>query len=326
MMTYQQYLEDRRKMKEFVASRIPEEGCRIVLADGEDGELWVHLDPVRYPDGELDLHWETNLPEAVDLDEIYEHFRVQEMTWAERQRKFQGDIARLRVKALAAEVAALRQAKVDMATAAKQAIDRVLNSEATGHETPEKPTVVRSEQPLYQFQLCGDYWVVRFTTEAGTVEGHFLDLEGFRHITKLLAYPDKHIEAIELQGLQDSPVANETMTPQFASDQEYRQGVEKRMADLEQEIAQTDDPSKKIELQEEYDKLTSSQKESGKRRLGPPSPREQARKAVRNALDRAKKRIRNSMPEFARFLDRSILANGTAFRYSPAPPAPEWVL
>ena len=40
-----------RRMKAYIASRIPEEGCRVVVADGPDGEVWVDLDPVRYGDG-----------------------------------------------------------------------------------------------------------------------------------------------------------------------------------------------------------------------------------------------------------------------------------
>jgi hypothetical protein len=33
-----------------IASRIPEDGCRIVVADGPEGEVWVELDPVRHGD------------------------------------------------------------------------------------------------------------------------------------------------------------------------------------------------------------------------------------------------------------------------------------
>jgi hypothetical protein len=74
---------DRRRMKAYIASRIPEEGCRVVLADGPEGEVWVDLEPVRYGDGERDLHWETNCLEAVGLLDLYMHFRRQEMTWWE---------------------------------------------------------------------------------------------------------------------------------------------------------------------------------------------------------------------------------------------------
>jgi hypothetical protein len=45
-------------MKAFVASHIPKEGCRIVLAGGPEGEVWVDLAPVRYNDGEFDIHFD----------------------------------------------------------------------------------------------------------------------------------------------------------------------------------------------------------------------------------------------------------------------------
>jgi hypothetical protein len=232
--------------------------------------------------------------------------------------------SRQRVQALKSEVVALRQARAYMA-AAKQAIDRVLSADMAVVE-PIEPATESVEQPLYQFQLRGDYWVARFTTEGKTEEGCFKDLEGDRHIAKLLARPDKPIESIELQGLQDSPVAHQAMKPQFASNAQSRQAVDRDLADLEQKIAQEDDQAEKMVLQEDYERRSAFAQDSKVRRLGPPSPRERARKAVRNTIDRAKDRIRRQMPEFAKFLDRSILANGTAFVYSPAPPPPRWDL
>jgi len=75
-MSVTTYQSDRRRMKAHIASRIPEEGCRIVLADGpEGGEVWVDLDPVRYSDGELDLHFETNCREWAGILEIYDYLR-----------------------------------------------------------------------------------------------------------------------------------------------------------------------------------------------------------------------------------------------------------
>src|SRR5436190_638748 len=75
-------LADRRRMLAYIASRILEEGCRTVLADGPDGEFWVDLDPVRYGDGELDLHLDTNCPEWAGLSEAYEYLRREErMCW-----------------------------------------------------------------------------------------------------------------------------------------------------------------------------------------------------------------------------------------------------
>jgi excisionase family DNA binding protein len=85
--TGEEYQSDRRKMKAYIARLLPEEGTRIVLADGPDGEVWVDLDPIRHADGEWDLHWETNCREAIGLQEIYDHFRRQVMTVEERRRE-----------------------------------------------------------------------------------------------------------------------------------------------------------------------------------------------------------------------------------------------
>jgi hypothetical protein len=74
-LTREQLQADARKMKRFICSKIPEEGTRIVLADGPDGEAWAELNPIRFDDGEVDLHIETNCPEWVDLAQIYEYFQ-----------------------------------------------------------------------------------------------------------------------------------------------------------------------------------------------------------------------------------------------------------
>ena len=38
-ITANQYRADHRRMKALIASCIPEEGCRIVLADGPEGKV-----------------------------------------------------------------------------------------------------------------------------------------------------------------------------------------------------------------------------------------------------------------------------------------------
>jgi hypothetical protein len=320
------YLEfDRRKMKTYICQQIGGEPTELHIADGPEGELVAHLDPHwDEEDHEWDLHIETDCPEAVGVTEVYDHLRRQAMTWEEWHRELRGEMARWRVQTLESEVVSLRQARAAMAMA-KQAIDRVLNSDVAVLG-PTKGEAERAEQPAYQFQRLGDYWLARFTTEGKTEEGHFEDLEGDRHIAKLLARPDKPVKSTELQGLEGSPVADQAMKPQFASDAQSRQAVDRKLADLEQAIAQADDPAEKMELQEEYERLSAIAQASNERRLGPASPRERARKAVCNAITRAKRRIRRTMPEFAKFLDRSILPAGTDFVYTPAHPAPKWVL
>ena len=86
------------------------------------------------------------------------------------------------------------------------------------------------------------------------------------------------------------------------------------------------EPLRRMELQEEHVELKNFLKDGRNRRLGPPSPRERGRKAVRNNIDRTIEKVERRMPEFANFLRRSIVANGTAFVYRPAPLAPKWIL
>jgi hypothetical protein len=71
-----QLLADRRRMKAYIALRIPEEGCRIVLALGPEGEVWVES-----------LHWQTNCKEAVGIPEVYEYLRREAMTVEEWRRE-----------------------------------------------------------------------------------------------------------------------------------------------------------------------------------------------------------------------------------------------
>lgn len=79
-MNLTSYQDDRLRMKAFVTSYIPEEGCRVVLAEGPEGEVSLDLYAVRHGDGEWGLHWETDSPEAVDLVAIYDFYRREKMT------------------------------------------------------------------------------------------------------------------------------------------------------------------------------------------------------------------------------------------------------
>ena len=66
--------------------RIPDDGIQICLFDNDSG--LAELIPLRDEDGQLlDLLIETNEPDVVDLHEVYEHFRRQEMNWEELWRE-----------------------------------------------------------------------------------------------------------------------------------------------------------------------------------------------------------------------------------------------
>ena len=77
-------ISDNRKMKRFICERIPEEGIRIVIADGaEGGPAWADLTPIWDEGGGCDLMLDSNEPEWVRLREVFDHFRLQEITWRE---------------------------------------------------------------------------------------------------------------------------------------------------------------------------------------------------------------------------------------------------
>ena len=168
-------------METYIASRIPDEGIKVALAEGDDGTLTAELYPIDWGDGDSGLHWETNEPQAVGLKDIYEYFKRQEMTLWEWQQEIEGQMARQRVQGLKNEVVSLRRARADIVAAAKSAIDLAAGSAVAVEEQ------MKYEANLGMFRLTGDYWDTRFLTE----EGHFCDLEGFRHIAKLLAEPEK---------------------------------------------------------------------------------------------------------------------------------------
>jgi hypothetical protein len=111
--------------------------------------------------------------------------------------------------------------------------------------------------PAYQFQLCGDYWIIRYTTDTGVEKGHYRDLAGFRHIAMLLANPEKRLEAMQLQGLAESPVAHEVLTPQRALDAEAVTSIEAELARLEDSI----DRAEKAGNREEVSQLRQMQNE-----------------------------------------------------------------
>jgi hypothetical protein len=80
-LTLEELQSDDRKMRCFICERVPADGARIVLADGpEGGPAWADLTPVWDDEYGWDLTLETNEPEWVDLREVYQHFRRQEMT------------------------------------------------------------------------------------------------------------------------------------------------------------------------------------------------------------------------------------------------------
>ena len=106
-MNMKTWKADRRKKEQYISVRISTDGTRIVLWDGGSDypPTIADLIPLRAEDGKLyELLIESNEPEVVDLDEVYKHFRRQEMTheelwreltWVDPVREYRRKIASL---------------------------------------------------------------------------------------------------------------------------------------------------------------------------------------------------------------------------------------
>jgi hypothetical protein len=103
-----QLLSDRKRMEEYICERIVNDGTKIVLAAGEEGESWAEL----YPIWDDEMGWELYMErsdEHVSLQDVYDHLRRKEMTSAEWWRAFNGEMDRWKVKELEKEGRELRE-------------------------------------------------------------------------------------------------------------------------------------------------------------------------------------------------------------------------
>jgi hypothetical protein len=115
-LTLDQILADNASMERFICERIPPETTRIDLGSG----AWADLTPFWDDRFGWSLLLETDEPEWVDLQEVYQHFRRREMTFREWWREFEGERARSKVSSLEREVAVLRQELAQVPAAAGQ--------------------------------------------------------------------------------------------------------------------------------------------------------------------------------------------------------------
>jgi hypothetical protein len=115
-LTIEQILADNAKMEQYICERIPPATTRIDLGRG----AWADLTPFWDDRFGWSLLLETDEPEWVDLSEVYQHFRREEMTSREWWREFEGEMARSKVRSLEGEIASLRQALSKVTAAAGQ--------------------------------------------------------------------------------------------------------------------------------------------------------------------------------------------------------------
>jgi hypothetical protein len=108
-LTYDQIKSDRARMAEFICERIPPNGMRLDMGGG----AWADLIPTWDDRFGWDLLLETDEPEVVNLWEVYQHFRRQELTNWEWWAEFEVEMARSKVHSLEREVAVLRNREQD---------------------------------------------------------------------------------------------------------------------------------------------------------------------------------------------------------------------
>jgi DNA modification methylase len=171
-------------MKAYIASRIPEEGCRVVVADGPEGEVWVDLDPVRYGDGELDLHLETNCPEWAGIPEVYEYLRQPEMAWWEWERELRN----------AVELYSLHRLAADPVTGILESNDRRRRELIRDRELSQETAL-----PLSSTVVCGDCREELAELPIGSVSLVFTSIPYFNARTEYAQYESYQSYLVEMR-------------------------------------------------------------------------------------------------------------------------------
>ncbi len=212
--------------------------------------------------------------------------------------------------------------------------DDVVDEPAVGppENQTEAPKVKASPPPiegLYLFRLRGNVWELRFADE----RGNFSDRKGLHILSRLLRFPEETVRATELQGL-DPRAGTSTESVQAILDDEAKSRCRDRLAEMDREIEEAErngDDATLPRLQTEKEQLVTELGTqlglAGKsRNLGPRSPTESARVAVRQNLDRVFGGLRTAQPPMTRLadhLERSILNEGNAYAYRPES-CPAW--
>jgi hypothetical protein len=204
-----------------------------------------------------------------------------------------------------------------------------------GVDQPKAPVegpphaVPNTRKRLHVFRFTGNMWELRF----GEEESSFPDRKGFHILSRLLRFPNEPVQAIELQGLDPRAGADNQSAQEVLTDEAKRR-LKVRLAELNEEIGEAKknrDEAALTRLGSEKEQLDDELRTSlglgGKsRKLGPRSPGESARIAVRRNLDRVYECLRAAHPPMTRLanhLERSILSEGHDYAYRPES-CPAW--
>jgi hypothetical protein len=204
--------------------------------------------------------------------------------------------------------------------AARIARTRVeLEAEAAPAPDVGQPTPAPARSPVGpRFSLVreGDYWAV----SAGTVTVRIRDARGMQMLAELVASPGREMHALALMGADgeagDTGDAGELLDAEAVA--EYRE----RVRDLEDQIAEAEswsDPGRAARARAERDAIASELSRGvglGGRARRAGAAAERARVNVQRRIRGAIKKIGESLPELAAYLDRAV-RTGTFCSYEP---------
>jgi hypothetical protein len=222
------------------------------------------------------------------------------------------------------------------------------------------------EEARFRFQRVGDMWSIRFGEEAGNFK-HSVGLAYIAlllarpntylpavELQNALRLPQTshpvyrftfHTTGADVGGVPRrlkplacaDEVATDNRSTQRTLDTEALQNYHNRLRAIEDELTaanRDNDTGRRTSLIEEKERILGEVQKvvglGGKaRQLGPPTPDERARVAVRQALRRAYKQMgsgRRPLSGLVKHLDTSIITSGTSCMYNPVRPAPAWEL
>lgn len=179
-----------------------------------------------------------------------------------------------------------------------------------------------SKTPRYLWRKEGEVWVINFEDERGT----FWTSKGLGLIAKLLKSPNpvRPFTTLDLME-RDVRSVGGGMAPQPTFDRTAEINFEKRRRDLRRELDQAEthnDEATTERVRGELEDLESEVKAAAglgntSRPLGPLNPAKKAQVAAGQAIHRAYKTMRDSMPELVKHLKASI-TTGRECAYRPS--------
>jgi hypothetical protein len=231
-------------------------------------------------------------------------------------------------------------------------LERCLTPAVPTGQVQESAAPVKTDVPLppYMFALRGHFWLVQYDKEFGLLEND----KGMRYLERLLSNPNRDQEALTLAACHDAIacggsvkdkskfddheiVVSPTESFQAVLDAPGFEAIHARMRAIADrlEIARDAKNDEEVRiLTDEYqaleNELNKAKGPGGKSRgLGPARNDKKAQQAVSRALSRVYAKMKNAHPPLSnlvKHLKASIRNDGTAFVYSPASPAPSWIL